>query len=181
MSEVLISLVKSISCNWDPWFSQVVRFRSLTILTLPCKVLVSSSEWVESSQLDPSSAHFIISLFSEETAHISTSLRNTKHVHVHYSSNWVVHVSPTSPVVSKPVRSVFTWASKGTSGKNERSIVSIGILRVTCHVLLSCLGHHKSIEGVKVILGLVKRGVCSIQWHCHDIEVSSVVIAWDER
>ena len=74
-----------------------------------------SSEWIESRELIPSGANFLLLLLGnilvgvlEKSTNISTSQRNTEHVEVHDTSDGVLHILPRSMVVTEPMGSVST-------------------------------------------------------------------------
>ena len=69
---------------------------------------VLPGEWVESSQLDPTSADLVLAALPEEATSIGSNERDSEHVEAHDASNRVVHMSPLSVVVSKPVLGVLS-------------------------------------------------------------------------
>lgn len=145
---------------------------------------MESSKWIVSTKLCPLSTKRVVSNIAEETADISTYMRDAEHVHVHNSSNWVVHVSILSVVVTKPVRGIVSSCGVGASCQNKVSLViqSIGrVLSSILEVLGSPLGHHMSIETVHIVLGLVDARVSGIQWDSVVVIALVVLKVWEER
>jgi hypothetical protein len=87
VSQVLVSVVDGISSIGKVRLFHSERFIRLIGLFLPGLIIVMSSEGIESSELDPSCAHLIVFLLTEEATNISTSKRNAEHVHVHDAGN----------------------------------------------------------------------------------------------
>ena len=134
---------------------------------------MSSSQRVESGELNPSSTHFVFFLLSEETAHISPYMRDAKHVHVHHACNGVGQVPPITPVVTQPMGSVLASGGEGAASENEGPLVRSGGGLV--QVLVGALGHHVPVETVHVVLLLmVKAGKGSVKGESHVVVIAGV-------
>jgi hypothetical protein len=106
---ILVSELDGINCHSLPVTIKVVRF-SVEATTAIIHIVMVSGERIEGGKLIPTCANFFLLIISdvnirvlEETANVSTSVRDTKHVEVHDTGNGVLHILPRSVVVTKPV------------------------------------------------------------------------------
>ena len=109
MSQVLKPIVDGISCPRLVGLGKSPGLIRSTSIVWPVTDLrsVLPGEWVESSQLDPTSAHLVLAALPEEATGVGSNERDSEHVEAHDASNRVVHMSPLSVVVTKPVLDVL--------------------------------------------------------------------------
>jgi len=98
----------------------VISFQVVYLMSNASSLIVMIlSKRIECSQLMPSSTEFIIidvqGLILKESTNIGTYHWNSKHVHVHHSTDWVSHELPSCPVVSCPMSCELSWAWEGWS------------------------------------------------------------------
>jgi len=146
-------------------------------------ISVSSCKWIESWNLIPSSANFILLIFIPDrtitifTANISSCEWDSKHIEIHHWSNWMFEWLEVSSLITNPMLSILPTAWKGAATHDEGSFVFQLFSKPRIEGIMGSFGLHMTHEWMSINLLKSSWRMCGIKSNSILIQIVSL---WNE-